>query len=108
MFSMKHMYQKVFNNMKETQYLCNLKQHTTIKLCKFQVDDIIFNRTMNTFKIRNLRPFIITKIISNVFISVKDLENEVEQSLNINIYNALLVPKLQKHLALQQHKKQLN
>lgn len=51
---------------------------------KFQVGDNVFIRTKDSFKPRNIGPYIIGKVLSDVLFAVRNLENEVTQTFVIN------------------------
>lgn len=65
MSSVKQVYQKMFDNIKEAQLLRTQIQHKYVKLRKFQVGDTVFIKTKDTFKPRYIGLFTIVKVLSS-------------------------------------------
>ena len=68
---------QVYSNMKQHQANKNQQQQKKVALRKIEVGDITILKTRYAFKSRFIGPFSIQKVISDVLISVKGMENEV-------------------------------
>ena len=83
--------------MKQHQAYRNQRQHKKAALRKFEVGDVIFLKTRDTFKSRFIGPFSAQKVISDVLILVKDMENEVAEPFSINIDKVIPAHKRKQH-----------
>ena len=99
MSSQKEIYNKVYANMKEAQHLRNTRQHKKTSLRKFEVNDLVYLKSNDTFKSRFLDPYIVVKVISDVLVSIKQYEDEIAEPFNINIDRLLLVQQRKHHLS---------
>lgn len=100
MSSMKGIYEKVYDNMKQAQNERNLRQHDKAKLRKFVINDLVYVKSRDTFKSRFTGPFSVVNILSDVLVTIKEFENELAKPFNINIDRLLLVQQRKEHLKL--------